>query len=65
MESYMGIDTNKKDWKYRLGAIRECNNTAAWAMAEFIDETPAAITGALLKEADRRASYLKKRSMRH
>ena len=48
----MGIDTNKKDWKYRLGAIRECNNTAAWAMAEFIDETPAAITGALLKEAD-------------
>lgn len=52
MESYMGIDTNKKDWKYRLGAIRECNNTAAWAMAEFIDETPAAITGALLKEAD-------------
>lgn len=41
-----------ESWEKRLRAIREANNTAAWAMAEYIDETPAAITQALIQEAD-------------
>lgn len=39
-------------WKERLRRQREANNTAAWAMAEYIDETPTAITPALMKDAD-------------
>ena len=39
-------------WKECLRAIRENNNNVAWSMSEFIDETPKAITPALLQEAD-------------
>ena len=30
----------------------EANNTAAWAISEYIDETPLAVTGPLIREAD-------------
>ncbi len=39
-------------WQEKLAALREANNRAAWAMSEYIDETPAAITQALVKSAD-------------
>lgn len=40
------------EWKDRLRAVREANNSAAWAMSEYIDETPDGITAGLLREAD-------------
>ena len=40
------------DWKRRLAALREANNTAAWAIADYIEENPTAVTEALLREAD-------------
>ncbi len=40
------------NWKLRLKALREANNTAAWAISEYIDETPLAVTGPLIREAD-------------
>ena len=37
-------------WKAALAAVRDANNDAAWAMSEFINESPCAITPALLRE---------------
>ena len=33
-------------------ALREANNTAAWAISEYIDGTPSAVTESLIREAD-------------
>lgn len=41
-----------ENWQKKLRNIRENNNTAAWAMAEYIDGTPTAITPSLMREAD-------------
>lgn len=32
--------------------MREANNNAAWAISEYIDETPLAVTESLIREAD-------------
>ena len=40
------------NWRERLIRTRELNNDAAWAMAEYISETPCAITQKLMDEVN-------------
>lgn len=40
------------NWREKLGAVRDANNAAAWTIAEYIDETPTAITASLIHDAD-------------
>lgn len=41
-----------ENWREKLGAVRDANNAAAWTIAEYIDETPTAITASLIHDAD-------------
>ena len=40
------------NWREKLGEVRDANNAAAWTIAEYIDETPTAITASLIHDAD-------------
>lgn len=42
----------RQNWKDRLVLLREANNNAAWAISEYIDNSPRAITSDLIREAD-------------
>ncbi|MGM9766429.1 MAG: hypothetical protein ACI3ZO_08750 [Candidatus Cryptobacteroides sp.] len=44
--------TDGTEWRNRLRRIREANNDAAWAMAEYISETPCAITQKLMEQVN-------------
>ena len=41
-----------ENWREKLGAVHDANNAAAWTIAEYIDETPTAITASLIHDAD-------------
>lgn len=40
------------DWKESLRRVRETNNRVAWAMSEYLDEMPTAISAELIRDAD-------------